>query len=109
MTIAEQFIIEESEKYKGLTLREKAQKVVREMGETGQIMRVAWLMEIEKALYAQIEECAKVADMESQRLHNLNTALNDPKNDFDCCVGNCNNIADEIRALAGPTEKEKGD
>jgi hypothetical protein len=56
------FIIEESAKYKGLTIRERAKRVVAEMGETGQIIKVAWMMEIEKALYAMVMDCADAAE-----------------------------------------------
>lgn len=55
------FIIEDSEKYDGLNIKEKARRVVAEMGETGMIIKVAWMMEIEKALYSLAVECARAA------------------------------------------------
>lgn len=55
------FIIEDSEKYDGLNIKDKTRKVVAEMGETGMIIKVAWMMEIEKALYSLAVECARAA------------------------------------------------
>lgn len=54
---------DDSVTYEGLTVRDKAKQVVSEMGVTGRIMRTAWMMEIEKALNTQIEDCAKLVDL----------------------------------------------
>lgn len=54
------FIVEDSAKYEGLNIKEKARRVVYEMGETGQIMKVAWAMEIEKALCAMFLDWMKL-------------------------------------------------
>jgi hypothetical protein len=62
MTIAQQWVAEDSVKYRGLTIEEAARKVVYEIGETGQITKVAWMMEIEKAITAAIEEDRKLRE-----------------------------------------------
>ena len=88
-------IRDESEKYKGLTIEEKATLVVKEMGETGQIMKVAWAMEIEKALNAQIKDCEKAV---KNRLEELWKEGFGPHGSFSA-------VLLDIRALAG----KKGD
>jgi hypothetical protein len=79
------------------TVKERAAEVVKAMGETGQIMKVAWAMEIEKAIQATIEDCAKIADKEAEERANGWEYLSEP--DDRGGRDSSKKIAEQIRAL----------
>lgn len=93
---------DDSVTYEGLSVRDKAKQVVKEMGETGQIVKVAWMMETEKALNAQIEDCAKLLDREAKGFQVLIDHAPTPirAEDLKRVKHSIKVVANQIRALA---------
>ena len=93
MGVAKEYVIEDSLEYEGLSIEDKARRVVAEMGETGQIAKVAWMMEIKKALYALAVECARAR---ATKEYNPETNMKD------------RSLAERIRDAAVEHDKQGG-